>query len=35
MAGSTAGAGYLILRFTGEHAHNLETLAGLRGELGW
>jgi hypothetical protein len=35
MAGSTAGAGYLILRSTGEHAHNLETVAGLGGELGW
>jgi alkanesulfonate monooxygenase SsuD/methylene tetrahydromethanopterin reductase-like flavin-dependent oxidoreductase (luciferase family) len=32
---ATAGAGHLILRFTGEHERNLETLAALCGELGW
>jgi alkanesulfonate monooxygenase SsuD/methylene tetrahydromethanopterin reductase-like flavin-dependent oxidoreductase (luciferase family) len=29
-----AGAQHLILRFTGEHERNLETVAGLRGALG-
>ena len=30
-----AGASDLIVRFTGEHQRNLETLAGLRTRLGW
>jgi hypothetical protein len=34
MAGSTAGAGEVILRFAGKHARNLETVAGLPDELG-
>jgi alkanesulfonate monooxygenase SsuD/methylene tetrahydromethanopterin reductase-like flavin-dependent oxidoreductase (luciferase family) len=29
-----AGAGHLILRFTGDHDRNLETTAALRGQLG-
>ena len=28
-----AGAGHLILRFTGEHERNLDAVAALRGEL--
>jgi alkanesulfonate monooxygenase SsuD/methylene tetrahydromethanopterin reductase-like flavin-dependent oxidoreductase (luciferase family) len=32
---AAAGAGHLILRFTGEHPRNLEAVAALRGELGW
>jgi alkanesulfonate monooxygenase SsuD/methylene tetrahydromethanopterin reductase-like flavin-dependent oxidoreductase (luciferase family) len=30
-----AGADHLIVRFTGEHERNLDTLAALRAELGW
>jgi alkanesulfonate monooxygenase SsuD/methylene tetrahydromethanopterin reductase-like flavin-dependent oxidoreductase (luciferase family) len=32
---AAAGAGHLILRFTGERERNLETAAALCGELGW
>ena len=28
------GASHLVLRFAGDHERNLETFAGLRGELG-
>jgi alkanesulfonate monooxygenase SsuD/methylene tetrahydromethanopterin reductase-like flavin-dependent oxidoreductase (luciferase family) len=31
---AAAGAGHLIVRFTGEHDRNLETVAALRGQLG-
>jgi alkanesulfonate monooxygenase SsuD/methylene tetrahydromethanopterin reductase-like flavin-dependent oxidoreductase (luciferase family) len=31
---AAAGAGHLILRFTGEHEHNLEAVAALRRQLG-
>jgi alkanesulfonate monooxygenase SsuD/methylene tetrahydromethanopterin reductase-like flavin-dependent oxidoreductase (luciferase family) len=30
-----AGASHLIVRFTGDHARNLETLIRLRADLGW
>ena len=30
-----AGAGHLIVRFTGDHEHNLETVSKLRADLGW
>ncbi len=30
-----AGASHLIIRFTGDHERNLETLAALRAELAW
>ena len=30
-----AGASHMIVRFTGDHEHNLETFTGLRAELGW
>jgi alkanesulfonate monooxygenase SsuD/methylene tetrahydromethanopterin reductase-like flavin-dependent oxidoreductase (luciferase family) len=30
-----AGAHHLIVRFTGEHERNLETLAAMRGQLDW
>ncbi len=30
-----AGADHLIVRFTGEHERNLDTLTALRAELGW
>jgi hypothetical protein len=30
-----AGASHLIVRFTGDHARNLETFTRLRADLGW
>ena len=30
-----AGASHLIVRFTGDHEHNLETFTRLRADLGW
>ena len=30
---ATAGAGHLVLRFAGDHARHLETVAALRAEL--
>jgi alkanesulfonate monooxygenase SsuD/methylene tetrahydromethanopterin reductase-like flavin-dependent oxidoreductase (luciferase family) len=30
-----AGASHMIVRFTGDHDHNLETFTRLRAELGW
>jgi len=30
-----AGASHLVLRFAGDHERQLETVARLRGELGW
>lgn len=32
---ASAGAGHLVLRFAGDHARHLETLAAVRAELGW
>ncbi len=32
---AAAGAGHLVLRFAGDHARHLETLARVRAELGW